>query len=186
MIMEQKSTFWKSAMTYGLYLGIALILYNVVLYMTGQNLNTSLGLISYAIMAAGVYYSQIHYRNTELSGTITYSQALGFGIVVMLFAGIIQSLYSVILIKYIDPSIMDQIRMMQEEELLKRGMSAEQIEAVGQMMTKMQSPIIIAISGLFSFGLIGLIISLITSIFVKKINYTDAFGEAMTEIKNEE
>ncbi|MCW0484394.1 DUF4199 domain-containing protein [Prolixibacteraceae bacterium A06] len=185
-IMEQKSTFWKSAMTYGLYLGIALILYNVLLYVAGQNLNTTLGLVSYLIMAAGVFYSQIHYRNTELNGFISYSQALGFGIVVMLFAGVIQSLYSVILIKYLDPSILDQIRVMQEEALMERGMSDEQIEAVGQMMTKMQSPLVIAISGLLTFGFIGFIISLVTSIFVKKNDEENAFAEAMGEIKDEE
>ncbi|WP_282592987.1 DUF4199 domain-containing protein [Gaoshiqia sediminis] len=184
--MEQKSTFWKSAMTYGLYLGIALILYNVLLYVAGQNLNTTLGLVSYLIMAAGVFYSQIHYRNTELNGFISYSQALGFGIVVMLFAGVIQSLYSVILIKYLDPSILDQIRVMQEEALMERGMSDEQIEAVGQMMTKMQSPLVIAISGLLTFGFIGFIISLVTSIFVKKNDEENAFAEAMGEIKDEE
>ncbi|MGD9928981.1 MAG: DUF4199 domain-containing protein [Mangrovibacterium sp.] len=184
--MEQKSTFWKSAMTYGLYLGIALILYNVLLYVAGQNLNTTLGLVSYLIMAAGVFYSQIHYRNTELNGFISYSQALGFGIVVMLFAGVIQSLYSVILIKYLDPSILDQIRVMQEEALMERGMSDEQIEDFGQMMTKMQSPLVIAISGLLTFGFIGFIISLVTSIFVKKNDEENAFAEAMGEIKDEE
>ena len=43
--MEHKSTFWKSAMIYGLYLGIVITLYSVILYVAGQNANKSLGYI---------------------------------------------------------------------------------------------------------------------------------------------
>lgn len=69
---------------------------------------------------------------------------------------------------------------------MERGMSDEQIEDFGQMMTKMQSPLVIAISGLLTFGFIGFIISLVTSIFVKKNDEENAFAEAMGEIKDEE
>lgn len=184
--MEEKSTFWQSAMTYGLYLGIALVLFNVILYVLGQNLNPTLGWITYVIIAAGIYYSQLNYRNRELNGYIKYSTALGFGVAVMLFAGIIQSLYTVILFKFIDPSLLDQIRMMQEEVLLKQGLPEESIESATDMMAKFQSPVLMAISGLFSFALLGFIISLITSIFVKKNDEGNAFEEAMEEVQKEE
>ncbi|HKJ42375.1 MAG TPA: DUF4199 domain-containing protein [Sunxiuqinia sp.] len=183
--MEQKSTFWKSAMTYGIYLAVAIILYNVILYVMGQNLNQTLGLFSYVIMGAGIYFCQYYYRNRELDGYIDYSKALGFGVAIMLFAGILNALYTVILLK-IDPSILDQIRAMQEEALMKQGMSDDQIEMAGEMMSKFQNPIIIVISSLFTFAFIGFIISLITSIFVKKKQDEDAFDEAMEEIKSEE
>jgi len=186
MNMEQKSTFWKSAMTAGLYLGIILILYNVILYITNQNLNTSLGLISYVILAAGVVYFQIQYRDHELGGFISYGTAFGYGVTLMAFSGIIQSLYTVVLIKFIDPGILDQIRIMQEEQMIKQGVSEEQIEMASKMMDAFRSPIIIAISGLFSFALLGVIISLISSIFVKKIDDENAFDEAMSDLKSEE
>ena len=184
--MEQKSTFWKSAMTHGLYLGVALILYGIIIYVAGENTNKSLGLISYAIMAAGVVYAQINYRNHELNGFISYGQALGYGVVVMLFAGILNSLYSIILFTYIDPGLIDQIRIAQEEVMMARGMSDEQIELTGRLTAKMMTPGWMAISGLFAFGLIGLIISLISSIFVKKQDDESAFENAMTEIKSED
>lgn len=184
--MEEKSTFWQNAMTYGLYLGIAIVLFSVILYVFGQSLNPSLTWITYVIIAAGIFYSQLNYRNKDLNGYIKYSRALGFGIAVMLFAGIIQSLYTVILFKFIDPSLFDQIRVMQEETMLKQGLSEESIEAATDMMAKFQSPVLIAISGLFSFALLGFIISLITSIFVKKNDDGNAFEEAMEEVQKEE
>ena len=114
--MEEKSTFWKSAMTYGLYLGIIVTLYSVLLYVTGQNTNKSLGYISFLLYAGGIVLAQIYYRNNELNRTISYGQALGFGVAVMLSAGIITALYNIIIFK-IDPSLIDQLKTMTEEKL---------------------------------------------------------------------
>ncbi|WP_053180726.1 DUF4199 domain-containing protein [Sunxiuqinia dokdonensis] len=183
--MEQKSTFWKSAMTYGIYLAVALILYNVVLYVLGESMNQTLGLVTWVIMAVGIYLCQKSYRDTELGGYIDYSKALGFGVAIMLFAGVLNALYSVILMK-VDPSLMEQIRIMQEEALMQQGLSDDQIEAAGEMMNKFQSPLLIVISSLFTFAFIGFIISLVTSIFIKRKADENAFDEAMGEVKSEE
>lgn len=183
--MEEKSTFWKSAMTYGLYLGIVVVLFSVILYVVGQMMNPALTWISFVILAAGVYLSQLNYRNKELNGYIKYSTALGFGVAVMLFSGIIQTVYTVIIYK-LDPSLLDQLRMIQEEALLKQGLPEESIETATEMMSKFQSPLMLAFSGLFSFALLGFIISLITSIFIKKNDEGNAFEEAMTEVQKEE
>ncbi len=182
--MEEKSTFWKSAMTYGLYLGIVAILYSVILYIANQNLNPALTWINFVILTVGLYLSQLAYRNRQLNGYISYSTALGFGVAVMLCSGIIQSVYTVILYK-LDPSLLDQMRMMQEETMLKQGLPEESIEAATEMINKFQNPMLLAISGLFSFAFLGFIISLITSIFVKKKNDGSAFEDAMEEVKEE-
>ena len=185
--MEQRSTFWRSAMTYGLYLGISLIVYNVILYIIGKNLDSSLAWITYLIIAAGVIYSQIGYRNRDLGGYISYSTSLGFGVAVMICAGLIQSVYSVILFTYINPNLLDQLRTMQEEAMLQQGVPEDQIETLTDMMTKFRSPVFLAISSLFGFALFGFVISLITSIFVKKTDDgNDAFDEVMEEVKKEE
>lgn len=184
--MEEKSTFWTSAMTYGLYVGVTIVLYSVILYVFGQIMNTTLSLASYVIIAAGILLSQLHYRNNQLNGSITYGKALGFGVAVMLFAGILQSLYTVILFKFVDPTLIDQMRLLQEEAMLKQGMNEESIEAATDMMAKFQSPVIMGISGLFSSALVGFIISLITSIFVKKNDEESAFEQAMDEVKKDE
>lgn len=183
-IMEEKSTFWKSAMTYGLYLGVAVVLYSVILYVLGQMMNPALTWISYVILAAGVYLSQLNYRNKELNGFIKYSTALGFGVAVMLFSGIIQTVFTVVLFK-LDASLLDQLRIIQEEALMKQGLPEESIETATEMMSKFQSPVVMAISGLLSMVFIGFIISLITSIFTKKTDEGSAFEEAMEEVEEE-
>lgn len=183
--MEQKSTFWKSAMMYGLYVGIFLTLYSVVLYVFGQSQNKSLAFIPIVIYAVCIVLAQIYYRNNELNGTISYGQAVGFGVAVMLFSGIISALYSIIIFK-IDPSLIDQIKAAQEEAYLQQGMSEDVIERTMEMSAKMMTPAWLSIIGLLSTVFMGTIISLVSAIFVKKQPNEDAFEDAMEEVKNEE
>jgi hypothetical protein len=183
--MEEKSTFWKSAMIYGLYLGIIVTLYSVILYITGQNTNKSLGYISFLLYAVGIVIAQIYYRNNELNGAISYGRAVGFGVAVMLCGGVITALYNIIIFK-IDPGLIEQIKTMTEEQYLKSGMSEDQVEKTMTVASKMMTPGILAISGLISSVFIGTIISLVTSIFVKKQNNGDPFDEAMENVNIEE
>ncbi len=183
--MEQKSTFWKSAMVYGLYVGIFLTLYSVVMYVLGQSQNKSLVFVPFILYAVCIVLAQYYYRNNELDGTITYGQAVGIGVAVMFFSGIIATLYSLIIFK-IDPSLLDQIKIAQEEAYLKNGMSEEMIEQTMEMSAKMMTPGWMAIMGLLSSVLIGTIISLVSAIFIKKQPNEDAFEDAMDELKTEE
>jgi len=184
--MEQKSTFWKSAMVYGLYLALVLTLFSVILYVSGLILNTKVGYVSIVLTIAGIVIAQINYRNRELNGVISYGQAVGFGVAIMLFAGIVTALYTIVLYTFIDPSLIDQMKAVQEEAMLGKGMSEDQIEAAMSMTSKMMTPAWMSIVGLFGSVFSGTIISLLTSIFVKKQPNEDAFDEAMEDVKTEE
>jgi len=184
--MEEKSTFWKSAMVYGLYLALVLTLFSVILYVSGLILNTKVGYVSIALTIIGIVVAQIQYRNRELNGTITYGQALGFGVAIMLFAGIVTALYTLVLYTFIDPSLIDQTKAIQEEAMLKKGLTEDQIEAAMSMTSKMMTPGWLSIMGLVGSVFSGTIVSLLTSIFVKKQPSEDAFDEAMEEVKTEE
>lgn len=184
--MEEKSTFWKTAMIYGLYLALVLTLFSVILYVTGLILNPTVGYISVVLTIAGIVFAQITYRNKELNGTITYGQALGFGVAIMLFAGIVTALYTLVLYTFIDPGLIDQTKAIQEEAMLKKGLTEDQIEAAMSMTSKMMTPGWLSIMGLVGSVFSGTIVSLLTSIFVKKQPSEDAFDEAMEEVKTEE
>jgi len=184
--MEQKSTFWKSAMVYGLYLALVLTLFSVILYVSGLILNTKVGYVSIVLTIAGIVIAQINYRNRELNGVISYGQAVGFGVAIMLFAGIVTALYTIVLYTFIDPSLIDQMKAVQEEAMLGKGMSEDQIEAAMSMTSKMMTPAWMSVMGLFGSVFSGTIVSLLTSIFVKKQPNEDAFDEAMEDVKTEE
>lgn len=184
--MEEKSTFWKSAMIYGLYIGIFFTLFSVILYVTGQTQNKTMGYISFPLYALAIVLIQLQYRNKEMNGVMSYGQAVGIAVAAMLFSGIITALYTMILYSFIDPTLIDQIKNLQEQEMLKKGLTEDQVEAAMAMSSKMMTPGWMSIMGLIGSVIIGTLISLISSIFVKKQPNEDDFNEVMEDVKSEE
>ncbi len=167
--MEEKSaSIWKSTMVSGIYLGIALILLSVVFYVTGNTFSKIAQYSSYPIMIAGIIWGQISYKN-ELGGFSTYGQAFTAGLLTMVFASILTSIYTYLLYTVIDPSLQEQMRIFTEEQMMAQGkVPEEQMEMALQMTAKFQTPIMLVVFSLFGGAFIGAIISLITAIFIKK------------------
>ncbi len=164
--MEQKTaSIWKSSLTYGIYVGIVLILLSVVYYVTGNTFAKSAQWVSYALMLVGIIIAQFAYRKA-LGGTMTYGQALGIGVLTMLFASVLSSIYTFLLYEVIDPSLQEQMRLFTEEQIVKQGnVPEEQMDMAVEMASKFQKP---AVMGVLGGTFIGLIMSLITSIFTQK------------------
>ncbi len=171
-IMEQKSTsIWKSALMPGVYLGIVLILYSVVLYVTGLSFNKSLGYVSIAIMVVGIVVIQINHKKQQ-GNILTYGQGVGIAVVAMVYTGIITMVYTYLIYAVIDPDFYQQFLLFMEEEattkLIEKGMGEDQIQLALDMQQKFQSPVILAVGAAINSIFMGLIVSLISSIFIKK------------------
>lgn len=174
---------FKSAMTYGLFVGIALIVFSLLTYVMGVIKPPFwVSLLQYVIIVAGIIYGTKKFRDEDLGGEISYSKALGFGILICVFASVIVGIYMIIFMKVIDPEFMNKMMAVLEEEYAKAGLSEEQIDAAMGMVSKMQSPVIMAIGTVFSFSFMGTIFSLVTAAFLKKEKpIFDAPSEPKTE-----
>jgi hypothetical protein len=169
IIMEtNKNSLFKSTLTLGATLGIALIIYSILLYILNLSLNKSLGYISYVIIIGGLYFAIKQYRDKEQNGFITYGKALGVGALVLLFASIIASIYTYIFFAYIDPNIINKILEMSQTKLLEKGMSDDQIQTALQMSAKFMKPGLMAIFGFIGQMFFGFILTLIVAAFLKK------------------
>ena len=175
--MEKNKNIWKNAMNGGLILGIALIIYSLLMYFLGLNLEKWVGYVSYLIIIAGLVYTTKQYRDDVLEGAITYGKALGYGTLVALFAGIISGVYSFIFYSYIDPEVINKILEMTEEQLVNKGMADEQIEQAINMQKKFMTPAMMSLMAVPGTAFIGFIISLFTSIFLKKEVEKSPFDE---------
>ena len=108
--MEDKSSNQlKYAMTYGAIIGLILVVYSVLLYLTGLTFNKSLGFIQYVVLFAGIYLGTKAYRDKALGGYIKYGKALVFGLIISVFVGIITVFFNFIMMRYIDPGLIDKI-----------------------------------------------------------------------------
>jgi len=158
----------KSALTYGLYLGIVTILVSVVFYVLGFTFEKWIQYPTYVILLAGVILAQLTFRKA-LGGEMTYGQAFGVGVMTVIFSSVLGAIYTYLLYTVIDPSLQEQLRLFMEQKLIEQGkVPEEQLDAAIEMMSKFQKPIILSVSSIFGGALTGLIISLITSIFTKK------------------
>lgn len=161
-------SFWRSAMTYGLYFGILNVVLSIILYAAGMTMASWVQYISIAIMIAALILIQIHYRKV-LGGYISYGQSLGIAVASMFCASFLTAIFSYILYKFIDPGLIDQIMLLQEEKMVQHGKATqEEIDLALSFMKKFQTPAILSISQIFSLPLMGLIIGAVSSIFIKK------------------
>jgi hypothetical protein len=167
--MEEKSaSIWKSTMLSGVYLAIALILLSVIFYVTGNTFSKTAQYLSYPIIIAGIIWGQMSYKK-ELGGISTYGQILLAGLLTMVFASVISSIYTYVLYTVIDPTLQEQMRIFTEEQMMAQGkVSEEQMEMALKMAAKFQTPIMLLVMGIFGGAFVGLIVSLITAIFIKK------------------
>lgn len=160
---------WKYAVTYGLYYAILSIVITVIMYITGSMMAKSVQWITSLVMLATIVLIQLHYRKT-LRGSISYGQSLGVAVLSMVFAAIPIAIFTWALYKFIDPGLLDMIRLTAEEQLVEQGLSEAQIDAALTISSKFQTPAILAVSQFFNLPFMGVIIGLISSIFIKKQN----------------
>ncbi len=167
--MEEKSpSIWKSTLISGLYLAIALILLSVIFYVTGHTFSKTAQYLTYPVIIAGIVLAQISYKKAQ-NGILTYGQAIGVGVLTMVFASLFSGIYTYLLYTVIDPSLQEQLRNYTEQQIIQQGkVPEEQLETVVNMATKFQTPVMIFIMGLVMGAISGAVISLITGIFIKK------------------
>lgn len=166
---EKKSGLLKFALTYGLIIGLALVVYAVILYIADAYFNKALSFVRYIILIAGIVMAVIAFRDKAQGGYITYGRALGYSVLVALFAGTKTVLFNFIMLNYIDPGLIDKSMAVVEETLQNSRFIPE--DQIGPSLEKARNNMTALWTlpvGIFFFTLGGFIISLVTSAILKK------------------
>lgn len=167
---QRENTFLRSTMTMGLITGLILIIYTLLLYATDNLLNPNffLGILNYLILIAGIVIGTRNFRDQSLEGYISYGKALGYGVVLCVFTGIVFGIFNYLLYEVIDPDLMEKSMKVIQEEMLNRGLPADQVETMSEMQRNFRTPFMMMIGSVFTYAFLGLIFSLVTSAFLKK------------------
>ncbi len=171
---EQSNSITPMAMSYGLYMGVALILNSVVFYVLGSPFAPASGYISYAIIIGGIAWSMRTYKENSSDAGVTYGRALGLGTMQSLFASLILGFFTFVLFKLVDTTLIDKFFAFFEEQLLRSGVSDNQADTMMTMYRKVTTPLTYSFGQVFSVTLMGFLFSLILAIFFKKPS-TDPF-----------
>lgn len=167
--MNDKSVILRNAMNFGAITGFASAIYTFILYSGNLMFSQGLNIISYIIIIAGIYIGTKHLRDKYEEGLITYSRALFSGILICFFASIIMAFFNFFLYTYIDPDLMEKSFTFLEEKLLQQGrLTEEQIELLVQNGRENSNVINTSIMSIPVNTIVGLILSIFVSAFVKK------------------
>ncbi len=152
------------ALKWGVILGIALIIYTLVLFLTDNVGNSKLGWISFIVSIGGLVMAMRDYRTLN-GGFMSYGEGLSVGTLTAGVSGLLSSLFSVFYTTVIDTGAMERMVDKTREQLEESGLSDDQIDQQIKFVEMFQSP------GLsFAFGVIGAIIfGLLLSLIIAAI-----------------
>jgi hypothetical protein len=161
--MEKKVT---SNVVKGLVISLILIVFSMVLYFTGMEMNKGLASIQYLIMLAGIIWACINYAN-QMDNNVTFGNVFAHGFKTTAVITVIMIVYSVIAVKFLFPEMIDKAIDQSRVELEKRDMSEDQMETAIDISKKFFLPFMIG-GILVIYMVVGLISSLVGAGVAKK------------------
>jgi hypothetical protein len=183
---NNRSLYWNTAMKWGLFIALALVVESLAFYFAGKTGNPAEGWLQYPIVIGGLVWASLSYRKQlPEKAPFSYGNSLGFGVVTMMFTSIVMAVYAFLMYGFIDPELLDKMILTAEERLLESGLSESLVEQQISITKTFMTPGFMAFSQIFSWIFTGFLISLITSIFLRK-KEEQGFSAAMREIDEEE
>ena len=166
--MEEKSSIWINSLTHGAILGLVMIVFAIIMYVSNTFFNNSIQVFYYVIIVTTITIGTIKQKKTD-DGVLSYGKALGTGTVISVVGAIIFSLFILVLFKYIDASLIERYLYETEKLLIEQGYSDKEIEL--SMMISKKFPVLVNVFGyIMGFSFMGFLLSLVTSIFLKSKN----------------
>jgi hypothetical protein len=166
-----KASVKKIALNYGLYLGLASVLLNVIWYVMDMHIDRPWyqGLIGFAVMILILVYGLKAFKKDN-GGYMSLGEALKTGLAISLIAGIISVIYTFILVNYLEPDFVQKTLELTEEQMYEQNpnLTTEQAEMALNMTEKFMSPGILSAIGLIASLFFGFIISLIAGLIMKQ------------------
>jgi hypothetical protein len=186
LIMENRAhLIIKGAMRYGLYLGPALIAFNLFFYLAVDLASLDFGSITTLVFLLllvpyliGVYICMRFFRNKELSGYLSYVEGVRFGTTLMFFVGLFIIVYNLVFDKWIDPQyvghVLDVLGQKAQVYAEQHKESAESMKSIIASIDSMKATadikpkvgdVIMSIP-VYAFG--GLVMSLVIAAILKR------------------
>ncbi len=165
--MENQTTTTRTALKWGVIIGIVFSVYNVIIWVSGQIGNQTLTYFTYPVLAAGIYFAMKEFRN-ENQGFMSYGQGLGLGTMQGAIIGVLTGLFTFVYMKFIDTSLTEQMIKIAEKNLEKQGTPDEQIDQAMEMTKMFMTPGAFFVILVLTWTFFSFVFSLIISAILKK------------------
>ena len=155
---------WKTLIAIGILAGLVQVATGVALYVAGLYFASWSMFVSVLVLFLCIVLGTRWYRDHALKGQITFKQALMTGIVISVSTGIVYAIYNVISISFIYPRFLEDLISLNLASVPASEQTPEFIAAMRQSL----SANTIALSNLIRLSLIGTILSVFASLFLKR------------------
>jgi hypothetical protein len=169
---NQNYLLWKHAITYAVYLSVALIILTLLFYVFDLYTANWTAFVIYAVLLSGIVISVISFRDKHLSGYANYKQCFIAGFYTTLFASIIYLIFYSVYMYFAGNEIQAVLLTTAEEDIIEKypEMPDDQLEMTMKFTTWLTTPFWQTIFSFMGILFFGTIFSLLSSIFIKKEN----------------
>jgi hypothetical protein len=156
---------------FGLIVGLASIVYNIIIIALGYNpyINSWRGFIAIAISIAIIVFAHKNFKESG-DGFMSFGQGVGITVIAFIVSTILTLIFTYSHLTYLSPAMWEEIWIKNADDMAAKGQSEDQIK-MGTEWGKKLFYIIYVVIGIF----FGLIVGLIVSIFTQKKRPEQAF-----------
>jgi hypothetical protein len=160
----------KFGVSYGVILGLVIVVISVIMYITGMSLEGSQWpvWIYYLIFAIIIFYAVNQYKKTN-GNLLKLGEAIKIGLVIGVISALFFGVYSIVFHYVIDPEFMGQMMEVAEEKLRENpNLTEEMVEQQMKFVEIFTNPFMMMAWWAAMSLLFGLIYSLIAGLIMKK------------------
>jgi hypothetical protein len=155
------------AMKFGAIGGAISIALSLLFFALAMSESPLLQYANYLLILAIIVWGQFEYRRAETL-TISYGETFGLSMLIMCYFTVLVTAYGIIHWSLIDPETANRVMAAAEAAVRGQNLPEQQFEVAMQMQKLLIGPIVTPLFGALGTMLIGVLISLITSIFMRR------------------
>ena len=168
--MENSVSTFNAGLRFGLFTGLALMIFDLILYVAGLKDPADQNPIQYlawVILIAGIVMG-IKYFKDNNEGIVSLGEAMGSGTITAVIAALLGAAYLILFTSVIDPSFIEEIRAVAKQQAMEQNnMSEEDYEQAAGVMNFFTSPTFLAIASVIMYTIVGAIVSLIAGLIMR-------------------
>ncbi len=159
---------------YGLMLAVSNIVLTLVFFFLGYQTDKMLqgrwivSLLPLVVTIIVMWLGIKAVREEAKDKSLRYGKGVGTGVLIALYAGLIGAVYTYIHFTFINPNFADYAIDMARQQWTAAGMSDNQMEKAEKFTQLIYKPAVLAVMGAILSPIIGLVLSLILSAFLKR------------------
>ncbi len=169
-IKSDKSTLNQVGLRQGIILGLILIIYSLVMFVTDWQFTYRwLGWGPWLIVIVALAWTMSEFKKQN-NGFMTYSQGLGLGSLTTIVAAIVSSGFSILYMTVIDPNFNERILEMIRIQMIEQNpdFSDQQLDLAMSYVQWGFKPEVMFFTGIITTFLLGFLASLIIAAFMQK------------------